>query len=225
MNFPSLCVDNFFTSPLKIVELSKKLPFHDCKYFDSSFPGKRTAPLKHINEDLYKEISEKILSIFYPLKTILNLHYDIAMHFQVIDPKSYGHINTGWIHRDESLASGVIYLNADIESEAGTSIFAPIDINLLEKTKELNHIKNEQYKNFEIEKLSYYENALNKHNSFFRETTRFNNVFNRLVLFDGRSYHGVPSFSINEPRLTLVFFINSLGVYYFPTNHLKNSIV
>jgi hypothetical protein len=219
MLFPSLCIDNFFTNPYKVIEFSRKIPMHPCSYYGETWPGKRTEHIKKYNADLYEEISEKILSIFYNYQEI---DYEINMMFQLIEPGLYGNNNTGWIHRDDSLASGVVYLSENIDESCGTSIYTPNTLNINQKILPLTNTKAEQYNCFNSDKENQYAQVLKEHNSFFKETVRFSNIFNRMVLFDGRCFHGVPTLTKTvSPRLTLVFFINKLFTNTFPANNLK----
>ena len=48
-------------------------------------------------------------------------------------------------------------------------------------------------------------------NSAFKETVRFNNIYNRMICFDSQTFHGINSFyTEKEPRLTQAFFVVSL---------------
>ena len=50
-----------------------------------------------------------------------------------------------------------------------------------------------------------YDEAFNAMMDQFVETVTVENVYNRLVLFNSKTYHGVKTFG-NKPRLTLNFF-------------------
>ena len=54
--------------------------------------------------------------------------------------------------------------------------------------------------------------------NMFYEKTSFNNVYNRLILYDSETWHKESSFIINSQnaRLTQVFFIDLVESYSFP---------
>ena len=59
-----------------------------------------------------------------------------------------------------------------------------------------------------------YIEELRNYNDRFNIVTKFNNVYNRMVMWSGSEYHGANSFKgfDNEERLTLLFFINGINV-------------
>ena len=56
----------------------------------------------------------------------------------------------------------------------------------------------------EIDKDAY-ENVKKFYDDSFEETVRVENIYNRLFMFSGTNYHGVPNFG-TKPRLTIAFF-------------------
>ena len=65
----------------------------------------------------------------------------------------------------------------------------------------------------EIDDIDKYEKALKENNDMFFETTRFNNVYNRMLIYDGRQPHRANSFyHEGEERLSLIYFIHNLEV-------------
>jgi hypothetical protein len=79
--------------------------------------------------------------------------------------------------------------------------------------KELQQeLKFDHYLGKEIDEKEY-ELQKRNNNDKFVETVRINNVYNRLILFEGGEYHGVPTFysDESEERLTQVFFVNALN--------------
>ena len=60
-----------------------------------------------------------------------------------------------------------------------------------------------------------YIKEYNRYHDEFIETIKIDNVYNRLVLFGGDTYHGVRTFGTEE-RLTLAFFCNNAHQYTNP---------
>jgi len=214
MYFPTICVDNFFNDPETVRNFALSLDYQ--KSSTGKWPGSRTKSLDQISHDYFQSFCEKIFLLNYDLKRYDNLQWSVETYFQLIQPLEYGKINTGWIHKDHNLFAGIVYLSPNIDVNCGTSIFRSKNkfsrpINIKEK--------NEMYLNFNQDNLDFYQNKLQENNSLFEETIRFNNIYNRLLAYDGSQYHGVNNFYNTEnlePRLTQVFFVKSLSADYFP---------
>ncbi len=62
MIWPTLCVDNFFDEPNKVIELSKSLDYES----SNVYPGKRSIDLHIHHEEFFNWVSNKIMSALYP---------------------------------------------------------------------------------------------------------------------------------------------------------------
>lgn len=209
--FPVTIVDDFFDFPDLVREFALNQEFY--KNEDGRWPGSRTDLLGDINQDLFQKFSERLLKLFFNLEKN-RLSWVIEVQFQKVpcfddNPKSS--FNVGWIHSDPCIFSGVIYLNKNFPKNTGTNIYkikddvVDLDINQDEKFV--------FYSGKDISEKDYTE-GINRNNDQFEEIIRVENVYNRLVLFEGGQYHGVPSFYTKdlEDRLTLVFFVKELEV-------------
>ena len=92
----------------------------------------------------------------------------------------------------------------NIDISAGTSLYK-----IKDNPKLLNsNVKYEFYKSGIAD--DSYDDVLSDHNNSFVETVRFNNVYNRMIAFDGTTYHKANSYySEGEPRLCQVFFVEA----------------
>ena len=207
LNFPSLCIDDFYNDPDKVRSLALQQPYEAEP--DSPYPGKRSPPIHIIDPKLFDTFCQKLFSIFFDLEHIhCEIKWFVKTSFQLIEP--YDPIpksikNTGWIHFDDNTVfAGVIYLNPDANLDSGTSLYKLVDSSKLETEGiKLDFYQGKQYDD--------YEEKLDKHNSAYVETVRFNNVYNRMICFDRETAHGVRSFySGIEPRLTQVFFVDEV---------------
>ena len=212
INFFPVCVDNFFTDPNIIRTWGLSLPKNPSK--EGSWPGLRSASLHDINEEVHITLILKILSSYFDLK-FTDVSWDSAsIMFQETTPHDRNDdiLNQGWIHQDkEDDLAGLIYLTPDANPESGTSLF---------------NIKKDRQKDFlhftrQVEKHAFYKGenikqedyvrALTEHNNFFYEKTRFANIYNRMIMYDSNEYHRANTVNAgNDPRLTLVFFINGI---------------
>lgn len=213
MYFPTICSDNFFENPDKIRDFALSLEFQ--KSNNKAWPGKRTQPLNVISKNYFDLFCRKVLALSFDLKRYQDFSWSIETYFQMIEPEEYGDIDQGWIHVDDSIYAGVIYLTPGMPLSCGTSIF---------QTKSINNAtintdeKQDMFLNFNSDKTQIYKQKLEENNSQFIETIRFNNMYNRLIAYDGAQFHGVTGFTsgFNQPRLTQVFFVREVNSSYFP---------
>jgi hypothetical protein len=215
MYFPSVCVDNFFNNPDQVREHALALDFHSTD--NNPWPGKRTQSLHSISKEYFDIFCNKLFSLTFDLKKYNTIVWSVDTYFQIIEPQTYGDINQGWIHRDDdaTIYAGIIYLTPNIDINCGTSLFKPKGMcaNPINATD-----KRDMFLNFDKNNTNYLAQKLEENNSQFVETTRFNNVYNRLVAYDGAQYHGVNQFTgtDTQPRLTQVFFVKEISSPWFP---------
>jgi hypothetical protein len=203
-NFPALCVDNFYEDPDKIRDfaLSQKFTLTE----NGRYPGKRTDPIYMLKPKMFDQFCEKLFSIYYDFGKSQDVTWRVETNFQLIEPYSAdknSYKNVGWIHQDvDCIFAGIIYLNPSVDRSCGTSIFE------LKPDCEYDHNQDKRKELYDAGIEDGYEEAIKKHNDCFVETIRFDNAYNRLVSFDGKSYHGANNFfNGDEPRLTQVFFV------------------
>ena len=200
MKIPTIIIDDFFDYPDQIVEFANSLEYFDT---DGRYPGKRTELLSEIAPFIQDYIIKRMFSQFMMLQE----GFDLAIEscFQKIT-SDHGE---GWVHNDQSIFSSIIYLNKDSQSGRGTSIMRPKHY-LKDYYQSDAKFETYQSKNFTPE----YERQRELCNSRFEETIRVENVYNRMILFNGIHYHranGIKN-DTSEERLTLVSFVNDMRV-------------
>jgi len=208
--FPVTIVDNFYENPDLIREFALSLEYH--RSDDGRWPGSRTSLISMLNRSFFNTFTNKLFSLFFDFNHN-DLDWNIDTNFQKIN-KFSSDINdiknSGWIHSDEGLFSGIVYLNPDDCFYSGTSIYklksGEVD-NCQQKTKYLHYTHSKEFDENEYKIEKEYNNGK------YVETIRIENVYNRLVIFEGGVHHGVPTFysENDEPRLTQVFFVNNLS--------------
>lgn len=211
MNFPALCIDNFYNNPDKIREFALSLEY---KKQPGNYPGFRTNPLYDIDYDFFNESLSKIFSVLFNYD-YEEVKWNVTSYFQKIYPYSEDKnspLNSGWFHEDGDggIAAGIIYLNPHSNLDSGTTIGE-----LKSNSEQLDNYswRDLFYSGEEIDRLQY-QYKLIEHNSKFNKTIEFKNVYNRLILYDASNWHRESNFfaSENEPRLTQVFFVHDLCV-------------
>ena len=205
--FPSMCVDNFYSNPDLIREYALKQQFSNKD--GGIYPGIRTKPIEEFDEQFFNLFCNKLFSIYYDFN-VSNVSWKVSSSFQMINPyesKEISYKNIGWIHEDiNCLFAGVIYLTPNINKNCGTSVFELKPNSIYDK---LQDKRKEYYSDGTDDE---YDISIQNNNGCFDETTRFNNLYNRLVSFDGKSYHGANNFyTESESRLTQVFFVYEIN--------------
>jgi hypothetical protein len=219
MPYPLIIKDNFFSDPDSIVKISK-----ECSYnIDTpNYPGVRSNVLEEINPKLYVYILQKIFLLFHD-KIPLNFKAEVG--FQKIKPFVEGdkwhRKNLGWIHTDNCLFGGVIYLDKNPDKDAGTSIYKSID-GFDVQTKESIDAKQLFYSGKLTDDRQYYESYDRVRNQY-EETLRIPNLYNRLVLIPGDQPHAMTTTGDKE-RNTLVFFCNDIMGLSLPEYKLIDNV-
>lgn len=199
MLIPTVTYDNFFRKPDLILDYANSLEYKEPP--KGIYPGSRTKALHELNNNLFLEVTGKILKLLWPT-THLKINFNAQCYFQRI-PKNFK--NEGWVHQDHGLISSIIYLSP--HKNCGTSIFEPANTNYWKHTK----MKRETYvtKAFDNE-----EKYVKENNSNFEETIHVKSRYNRIIIFDAQSYHAAQRFceeGIEEDRLILVTFFMEMN--------------
>jgi hypothetical protein len=203
--FPAICLDDFYSNPDEVRNFALKQDFYISK--NGAWPGERTDKIHNIDLDFYNNFCKKLFSVFYDFGKS-TVRWKVDTSFQKISAFSSDKNsikNKGWIHWDkDQLFAGIIFLEPDADLNSGTSLFNLINPESLDNTD----VKNKFYKSGLDDA---YDNQLSTHNNSFVETIRFNNLYNRAIMFDGTVPHGVNSFwTGKEFRLTQVFFVSEV---------------
>jgi len=197
MLFPTLCVDNFFNNPDQVIDVAKQCPMERTSYR----PGTRSPCLSQINFDFYNYVNTKLLRVFYPAK---DFSYIASTHFQSTFPDQ--NILDGWVHQDDDyMFTAIVYLN---HCNIGTSIFTKKNEFIIPEAA--GDIKHNYFKNYESidrpERIEV-EKVREDVNSQFDESITVKGRYNRMMCFDGNSYHTIQDGVCDEERLILISFI------------------
>ena len=102
--------DGIFKHPNQLVKLANKIDYSNVGYTR----GVRSKPLHEIDNELFQSINMKILNCFYQDSKI---EFFARTYFQ----KNDYDINDGWVHQDNCMFTGIVYLNPD--NTSGTSLY------------------------------------------------------------------------------------------------------
>jgi hypothetical protein len=244
-NFFPVSVDGFFSDPQKIVKYASTIPKEPCP--EGDWPGKRSEPLWKFNQNMNTAILSKIFSCYGYGENENDITWGSSrIYFQEIQRFSNRKNdikNKGWIHTDfeeyyrDELA-GLIYLNPNIDPDSGTSLFNMKDNNsssggseteeyYYKVMKDAKTMKNLLFKtNGKVADQKIYTEQYKKHEKFFIEKTRFQNIFNRMIVYDTNEFHRANNFYHKREelsRLTLVFFVGGVNIKGYPLKKVKDS--
>jgi len=179
---PSTCIDNFYENPDSVRDFALSLDYYPPNE-DEFFPGERTRCLSWIDEKFYHFSVQRFLSYFFDLAP--DTIWKGSCNFQKTyksNDDKYRRGNFGLPHRDKEQPNKLI----------GAVLYLNKNTNPDAGTKILQLKKNS--------------------NDEFDVTIDFKNCYNRMVAYDGYSFHQVSSFCVPEEfRLTQVFFIELLN--------------
>ena len=202
MTYPVTVVDDFFTDPDAIVEIAEGMSFYNPN--TGNWPGTRTKQLYVDNAPFFNYFGARLFSLFHDR---VPEYWRLQSHFQKVMPfckDKYGKKNRGWVHQDENcFFGGIVYLTKNPEPDTGTSIYKAKDGYSFQFNETLR-MKEKLYKSMEVNDNEY-EIEFDKMSDQYVETAKIENVYNRLVLFNNTTHHGVNTFG-STPRLTLNFF-------------------
>ena len=202
MTYPITIVDDFFEDPDGIVEMAESMKYYTPN--TGNWPGTRTKNLHIEDKRFFNYFGQKLHLLFYETTPE---YWNLQCHFQLIDPfceDKYSKKNRGWIHKDiDTWFGGIVYLQKDPEPDTGTSAYRVKRGFSHQFADEIN-IKEMQYRSENVDDAEY-EKAYDAMRNQFEETVSIANVYNRFVLFNNVTHHGVQTFG-SKPRLTLNFF-------------------
>ena len=202
MTYPITIVDDFFEDPDGIVEMAESMKYYTPN--TGNWPGTRTKNLHVEDKRFFNYFGQKLHLLFYESPPE---YWNLQCHFQLIDPfcdDKYSKKNRGWIHKDiDTWFGGIVYLQKDPEPDTGTSAYRVKRGFSHQFADEIN-IKEMQYRSENVDDAEY-DKAYDAMRNQFEETVSIANVYNRFVLFNNVTHHGVQTFG-TKPRLTLNFF-------------------
>jgi hypothetical protein len=197
---PLTVVDNFYDDPFAIREFALRQDFFRTEH--DAWPGLRTKMLLDIDKEFYNTFMIKVLNLFFNIPgDIIGCNFEVF--FQSISER---YRNT-WVHKDFGVSfTGIIYLNPDAPLSTGTAMYEEKYLN----TRFDAHEEKFNFYNGRLTDIELFDNATEKHNSKFIKTADISNVFNRLTIIPGDTWHNAEGFfgtDLNNSRLTQVFFV------------------
>ena len=202
MTYPITIVDDFFEDPDGIVEMANELKYYNPN--SGNWPGTRTKNLHIETPRFFQYFGAKLHLMFY--ESVPD-YWNLQSHFQLIHPfcdDKYSKKNRGWVHQDiDTWFGGIVYLTPDPEPDTGTSVYK-VKRGFSHQLGDEISKKEALYRSENISDAEY-EPAYDSMRDQFEETVSIANVYNRFVMFNGNTHHGVQTFG-STPRLTLNFF-------------------
>ena len=203
--YPVAIIENFYENPDAIREFALAQKFTYCKEvpnIEYVYPGCRTQDLSLLDKTLFDKICTKLVSVFHNAEHD-TMRWAISTSFQSVTLE-YG---KGVLHTDQNTVfAGVLYLTPNAPLNSGTSLF--------KKNETFDEVKYQQALNDNDSRFKGGEIAMNtSYHSMFDEIVRVNNVYNTLIIYEGRHFHAANEFfgkTLQDSRLAQVFFINKI---------------
>ena len=203
--YPVTIVENFYEKPdaIRKFALAQKYTFcHKRLNLEYVYPGSRTKDLFDLDSASHEKICKKLVSVFHNSEHDY-MRWAVSTSFQSVSAE----YSQGVIHTDHNtIFAAVLYLTPDAPLDSGTSLFKPNKSFDEEKYQRALEENDEKFKAGKIIMDTSYH-------SMFDEILRVNNVYNTLILYEGRHYHAANQFfgkTMNDSRLAQVFFINKI---------------
>ena len=203
--YPVTIIENFYENPdaIRKFALAQEYTFcHDRLNMEYVYPGSRTKDLFDLDSKLHEKICKKLVSVYHNAEYDL-MRWAISTSFQSVSAE-YGQ---GVIHTDHNTVfAAVLYLTPDAPLNGGTSLF--------KKNKTFDEKKYQQALNDNDARFKTGEIAMDtSYHSMFDEIVRVNNMYNTLIIYEGRHFHAANHFfgkTIKDSRLAQVFFVNKI---------------
>lgn len=203
--YPVTIVENFYDNPDAIRKFALSQEYIYCKdrkNFEYVYPGGRTKDLFDLDKKLHENICKKLISVFHNAEHDV-MGWALSTNFQSVGAE----YQEGVIHTDQNTVfAAVLYLTPNAPLDSGTSLFR--------KNKNFNQKKYEQASTVNEKKFKAGELIMDtSYHHMFDEIVRVNNVYNTLILYEGRHFHSANKFfgkTLQDSRLAQVFFINKI---------------
>ena len=203
--YPVTIIENFYENPdaIRKFALAQEYTFcHDRLNMEYVYPGSRTKDLFDLDSKLHEKICKKLVSVYHNAEYDL-MRWAISTSFQSVSAE-YGQ---GVIHTDHNTVfAAVLYLTPDAPLNGGTSLF--------KKNKMFDEKKYQQALDDNDARFKAGEIAMDtSYHSMFDEIVRVNNMYNTLIIYEGRHFHAANHFfgkTLNDSRLAQVFFVNKI---------------
>ncbi|HSI44411.1 MAG TPA: DUF6445 family protein [Methylotenera sp.] len=203
--YPVTIIENFYENPAAIRKFALAQKYTFCKdreNLEYVYPGSRTKDIFDLDKNLHEKICKKLVSVFH------NSEYDymrwaISTSFQSVT-EEYG---KGVIHTDQNtIFAAVLYLTPDAPLDTGTSLFRKNGKFDEKKYLQALATNDTRFRDGQIVMDTTYHDM-------FDEIVRVNNVYNTLIIYEGRHFHAANEFfgkNLKDSRLAQVFFINKI---------------
>jgi hypothetical protein len=214
--YPVTVIENFYENPdaIRKFALAQEYTFcHNRLNLEYVYPGSRTKDIFDLDSELHEKICKKLVSVFHNAEHD-HMRWALSTSFQSVAAE----YNQGVIHTDENtIFAAVLFLTPNAPLNAGTSLFKK-NMKFSEKKYSEAIAENDaRFRKGDIVMDTTYH-------SMFDEIVRVNNVYNTLVIYEGRHYHAANQFfgkTMKDARLAQVFFINKIDAQKhssFPLN-------
>lgn len=201
MKHSCVVIDKFLDEPMYAREFGLQTPLIVKTAEDGPIRrGLRSEYLHNIFPRLYSEIVHKVSNVI----GINSDNFEFRTRYQITNGTW-----RPWVHKDNSLATVLIYLNINTPQNSGTSLYLPRSI-YENKLMFYTECKNLGNSDTNYRSSEEYESKRLFNNGQFSLDISVEGVFNRAVFISGSRYHSATSFFGNskyDSRMTIACFV------------------
>ena len=200
---PTIVIDDFFETPEMVRSFALSQEFF--KGDRGHWPGVRTDFLNNISKELSDLVQFNILKQLPQFKKFEK--FESTFH---LSGKNYV---KGWVHDDapDLNIAGFVYMSPNPPENSGTSFFEDgADVMM---ANYLQILKDDVSRSPEDPPVEAFNKYRDEHRSWFKKSLSVDNVFNRAIIFDPRTWHAGDNFfgtTKEDSRLVLVFFARAV---------------
>lgn len=200
-----LIIDNFLQFPTQVREWAVNQQYFSAAQFTKMYgkhtdwPGKRTQHVADLDKEYADIVLGRIATIAQSVFGLKNI--SIKSYFQLTTEDD----GDSWVHQDNNVKLAcLLYLNPSAPKQSGTTLYHCKDAPKWES------FMNSPEGYGALKKINQLEDV-QLYNELFEPVDVVGNVFNRLVMYPGDSYHKSNKYfgtNVKDGRLTQVCFIS-----------------
>lgn len=200
-----MIIDNFLQFPIQVREWALQQTYRDAQQFKQDYgehtdwPGLRSDGVLDLDAEYANIVFNTVANIIQKNTVIRDL--SIRSYFQITREQD----GASWVHQDNNVKyAAILYLNPNADPQHGTTLYKCNNVQKWESymSNQAGYQTLKKINELELTKL---------YNELFTPVDLIGNVFNRLVIYRGDTYHKSSSYfgsDLRTGRLTQIFFIN-----------------
>lgn len=200
----TLIIDNFLVYPKQVRAWALQQEFLNAQQFTEKYrthtdwPGSRTDHVYDLDDDYGNTVLTAVANLITKMTGRQGL--SIKSYFQLTSESD----GDSWVHQDNDIDyAAILYMNPNADPSTGTTLYRCNDVDAW------TSYMSSQDGYAKLKTINSHEDV-ELYRQLFTPTDYIGNVFNRLVIYKGDTYHKSSKYfgsTNDDSRLTQVFFI------------------